>query len=195
MVNHHCRTIAGMPEVPRRRSREPGQEKSTTPPRQTRFGTQSGGRDNRLLGGEGEGAVPEDGAAQTFMEVDLGFVGEGGAGQRDVGERVGDVSGAGGRVFDWAGVTGEFAEACDGIVEGDALGGGDVEDAARNIFGRSLDGAEVGVHDIFDVGEVAALGTVSVDDGGAARSMARENLARTPEYCEEGSWWGPKTLK
>ena len=58
--------------------------------------TKSGGTGSRLLGGGGEAAVPEQSAAQTFMEVHRGFVAEGGAGQRDVGEGVGDVSGAGG---------------------------------------------------------------------------------------------------
>lgn len=58
----HCCTIAGMPEVAEVR-------------------TKDGGTGNRLFGSVGEGAIPEQSAAQTFMEVDFGFVGEGGAGQ------------------------------------------------------------------------------------------------------------------
>ena len=120
----------------------------------------------RSLGGGGDASVPEDGATQAFVEVDLGLVAEGGTGERDVGERVGDVSGAGGGVIDRAGVSSEFTEALDGVVEGDALFGGDVEDTAGNFFGGSSHGEEIGVHYVFDEGEIAALSAVSIDDGG-----------------------------
>ena len=51
------------------------------------------------------------------MEVDGWFVAEGGTGAGDVGQRVRDVSGAGRCVFDGAGVSGQFAQAADGVVE------------------------------------------------------------------------------
>ena len=68
------------------------------------------------------------------MEIDIGFVAEGGAGERDIGEGVGDVTGARGGVLDGAGVAGEFAETLNGVVEADALLGGDVEDQAGDLF-------------------------------------------------------------
>lgn len=124
----------------------------------------------------GEAAVPEDSAAQTFVEVYLGFVAEGGASSRDIGKRVGNVSGARGCVVDGAGVSGELAQAFDRIVKCDLLAGSDVEDAAGNFFRRSGHGAQVGVHHIIDEGEVAALGSVAIDDGSAATEHGEREL-------------------
>ena len=87
-------------------------------------------RDSCELYCGGEQAVPEDSAAQAFVEVHLGVVPECGAGQRNVSQRVGDASRARGCVLYRASTTGEFAETVDCAVKRDALFGCNVEDAA-----------------------------------------------------------------
>lgn len=53
------------------------------------------------------------------------------------------------------------------MVDGDALGAGDVDDLAGEGFGGA-GGEEVGMDDVVDVGEVAGLLAVAVDEGGFA---------------------------
>ena len=148
-----------------------------------------------LLRANGQAAVPLDGAAQAFVEVDFGLIAEGFAGKRDVGEGVGDVSGARGGKVHGGGVAGQFAETFYGIEEGDALPGGDVEYAAGDGVGRGGDGAEIGVHDVFNEGEVAALGAISVDDWGAAFQHGEGELGEHAGVLGRGVLMGTEDVE
>jgi hypothetical protein len=56
-------------------------------------------------------------------------------------------------------------------------------------------GKQVSLDDVGDKGEIPALLAVAEDHGPLPASIVVMNRESTPEYCEEGSWRGPKTLK
>ena len=74
-----------------------------------------------------------------------------------------------------SGLAGDALQRVEQSVEGGALAVGDVDDLAH--AARRLGGAEVRVHDVRDVCEVARLLAVAVDDGPRARHQ-RVNEAR-----------------
>src|ERR1700675_641173 len=138
--------------------------------------------------------IPVPGAAEAFFEEDAGFVTENCARESDVRLRIADIARARRVVFCLDLLAGDFFEQFQDIIQRDPGARTTVENLSGS--SRSFAGAERFIHDIFDVGEVARLLTIAIDDGrlifNECEHEAREHagilrrgvLAR-PEHIEE----------
>ena len=108
------------------------------------------------------GAVPVEGALQTFFQADGGFVAEDSAGVGDVGLRVANVTIAWRVMARFEGLARDFAQGRDNFVQVDARSCADVEDSSGSA--GSFTGKQVGLHSVVNVGEIAGLRAVAKND-------------------------------
>lgn len=142
---------------------------------QQRKDERKAGMDELAGAGNGTGsgslcAIPLDGAAQTFAEIDAGLVAETLLCERDVSEGVANIAGARLGMLDGSVVAGEFAQQSDNLIEGDAMAGGEIHDLAAD--GIGMRGQQVALDGVLNEGEVAALLAVAVNDGHLAGKHA-----------------------
>src|SRR5580704_10893397 len=125
----------------------------------------------------GDGFVPLEGAAEAFLEIDGGGVAEEIACGGDVGLRIADVALAVRVVLGFHWVTGNLAKELDDFVQGEAASDTDVENFAGDVA-RRFKGEQVGLHGVFNVGEIARLFAVAKND--RSRFVERGGA----EFCE-----------
>ena len=102
------------------------------------------------------------------MELGFGMIAELFGGTADVGEGVLDVAFAGGAIDGFGGEVELVGDGSVDLVEGMALAGSDIEDAAGGDFAGGGAGEKVGADGVFDEVEVAAGKAVAEDGGGFA---------------------------
>ena len=122
------------------------------------------------------GAVEGEGFGEALLPGEVGLIGERGAGGSDVGAGGADVAGARGLELGLDVLVGLAVEFGDEFEEGDAAAATDVENFAGDVLGGRFGGAEVGVDDVADGGEVAGLLAVAENGG---RLAGEEGGAKT----------------
>src|SRR5579859_3095865 len=122
-------------------------------------------------------AVPGKCAVQTFFKTDWRIKAEELARLRDIGLRIANVPVARWLILRLELLAGNFCEELERLVQGKTAAGSHVESLARNVGGFTSE--EIGLHGVFDVGEVAGLLTVAKNDGLSAFQK------RKAEFCQD----------
>src|ERR1035441_7205676 len=100
--------------------------------------------------------VPLHRAAQAVFKVHQNLVSQVGLRLRDVGQRMFDVPTTLWSVLDGASVSSQFLQSVESFIQGGALSGGAIKNAAGTLRRRRRTGERVGRHGVVDIGEIAA---------------------------------------
>src|ERR1700722_13213720 len=130
------------------------------------------------------GLIPGIGAFEAFRKKDGGLVAEEFLGEADVGEGIADVALAGRLVFGLQSFAGGFLKHFENPVEGNGVARADIEGSPRGAGGFA--GENVGLHGVFDIGEVASLFAVAEHD---RWDGIEEGGGKTGEHARIGRVW------